>query len=156
MLRIYSSSKELSIGDLLGLYSEEISGDSSWQDEQEFYQYILDFLKQADSFYAVWVTDGKYASALRIEPYRDGLLLEGLVTDPMLRNRGYAKALISETIRYIDTIGGSKVYSHISRDNIPSIKTHTACGFAFLYDHSVFIDGSVDHKSNTYVFDKGH
>ncbi len=156
MLRIYTSSKELRFDKLMPLYFQDFAdaGPAFFQAEQDFYSYLLEFLKQENSFYAVWEINGVYTSALRIEPYQDGVLLEGLVTNISLRNRGLAKALICQTLNYLDTLGQTTVYSHIRKDNIASLRTHTACGFLPLLDYAKFIDGSVDHGCITCVYKK--
>ena len=46
-----------------------------------------------------------------------------------------------------------KVYSHISRDNAPSIAAHTACGFQKILDHAIYLDGSVHPDADTYVYE---
>ncbi len=154
MLHIYTSSKELCFHKLMDLYFSEFqdAGPILYDAEQDFYSYLLDFLKQDRSFYAVWEQDGKYLSALRMEPYQDGLLMEGLVTDIPHRKKGHAKALILKTLEYAASIGIKKVYSHIKKSNIASISTHIACGFSLLCDYAVYIDGSVDHHSSTYFY----
>ena len=64
--------------------------------EQDFYQYLSDvFFHQENSFYAVWTNNGVYVSALRIEPYMDGVLLCALETALNSRRNGYARKLIS-------------------------------------------------------------
>lgn len=51
--------------------------------EQDFYQYLRKcFFPAPGARYAVWVENGMYVSALRLEPYQDGLLLEALETKP--------------------------------------------------------------------------
>jgi L-amino acid N-acyltransferase YncA len=46
-----------------------------------------------------------------------------------------------------------KVYSHIRRDNAPSIAAHTACGFRKILDHATYLDGSVHLHSDTYLYE---
>ena len=44
--------------------------------EGDFRQYLAEvFFRQKGAFYAIWEENGRYVSALRLEPYRDGLLL---------------------------------------------------------------------------------
>ena len=97
------------------------------------------FFAQNDACYWVWSENGVYRSALRLEPYQDGLLLEALETHPEYRRRGYAKKLISAVLKGLPA--GTKVYSHISKRNTPSIASHLTCGFFKLLDYSVDTDG---------------
>ena len=86
-----------------------------------------------------------YRSALRLEPYQDGFLLEALETHPKHRRKGYAKKLISGVLERLPA--GTRVYSHISKQNTPSIASHQACGFHTLVDYSVDTDGErSDHQ----------
>ncbi len=115
--------------------------------EQSFYQYLREiFFATEGAFYAIWVDEGRYVSALRMEPYRDGLLLEALETAPQQRNRGYACALIHAVLSYV---GESKVYSHVSKKNHASLAVHQKCGFHRIADHAVYADGSVFQSSCT-------
>lgn len=116
--------------------------------EQEFYNYLRQvFFRTEGAVYLVWEERGQYVSALRLEPYRDGLLLEALETAPEERRKGYARRLIKAAL---ERYGEQKIYSHISRRNLASLRTHEACGFRKLLDHAVYADGSVLHSSVTY------
>ena len=119
--------------------------------EQDFYLYLRDFLRPKDSIIAVWEDEGSYVSALRLEAYRDGVLIEGLETLPYHRQKGYAINLLKAVLLYLEGIHCRRVYSHIHKKNIPSIRTHLSCGFDCLLDYSVYIDGSVDNYSYTYM-----
>ena len=99
--------------------------------------------------YAVWEVDGNYVSALRLEPYWDGLLLEALETRPEERKKGYAVTRIRAVQDWLRKQGGFKVYSHVSKRNTPSLKTHEQCGFCRFMEHTVWLDGSVN--SNAYT-----
>ena len=66
--------------------------------ESDFYDFAREFFAAPGAMYAGWDLGGRSASALRLEPYQDGLLLEALETAPDLRRRGYAKTLILETL----------------------------------------------------------
>ena len=103
------------------------------------------FFIQDRACYWIWSEDGAYRSALRLEPYADGLLLEALETHPEHRRKGYAKKLISAVLEQLPT--GTRIYSHISKRNTPSLATHGACGFYKLLDYSVDTDGErYDHQ----------
>ena len=56
--------------------------------------YWEDFFRQKGAFYCLWKENGRTVSALRLEPFGDGLLLEALETMPEQPRRGYGKALI--------------------------------------------------------------
>ncbi len=155
MLQIFPSSRGIKAEKLMNLYFAESLCCSSvfYKAQQDFYSYLLEFLKQENSFYAVWEENDRYISALRMEPYRDGLLVEGLVTAPQLRGNGYAKELLIQVLAYADMMGCKKIYSHIRKDNVASVKVHTACNFEKLYSYAAYIDGSVDHRSDTYLYE---
>ena len=119
--------------------------------EQDFYRFLKDFFRTDGSQYFLWTSDGNYKAALKVEPYRDGLLIEGLETAPDSRRRGVATILLAETIRYLNTQSNMKLYSHIHKENYPSIRTHERCGFVKEFDYASFVDGSVDHHYITYV-----
>lgn len=148
MLQIITSAKELKFGELCSVYSDDLT---TLQSEQDFYWFLMDFMKSPDTFYAVWNIDGRYVSALRIEPYKDGVLLAGLHTKDGYRKKGYAETLIKNTFFYISEQGIKKIYSHIRNDNISSVRVHQKCGFEKVSDCAVYIDGSVDWKSSSYL-----
>lgn len=115
--------------------------------EQDFYQYLREcFFPTSGAVYYIWEESGNYVSALRLEPYRDGLLLEALETMPTCRNKGYATTLIREVLKHRP----EKMYSHISKRNPSSIRTHEKCGFRRISDHAVYADGSVSVRAYTY------
>ena len=104
-----------------------------------------DFFSNKGSCYWIWSENGAYRSALRLEPYQDGLLLEALETHPEHRRKGFAKKLISAVLEQLPT--GTRVYSHISKRNTPSLASHLSCGFHKLLDYSVDADGTIcDHQ----------
>ena len=114
--------------------------------EQAFFQYLHDdFFNTEGAYYAVWEENGKCVSALRLEPYGDGLLLEALETRPDCRAKGYATMLLMAVLQQEKR----KIYSHISKKNAASLRTHEKCGFRKVLDHAVYIDGSVSANSVT-------
>ena len=122
--------------------------------EQDFYNYLTSvFFKTPYAFYAVWEVDGQYKSALRIEPYSDGVLLSALETRPEARRKGYACELINSVCVILAEEGSSKIYSHISKRNIPSLRTHEKCRFSGILDYAVYVDGSVMHNCFTFCRD---
>ena len=116
---------------------------------QDFYCFLSeDFFP--DGICCVWEENGRYVAALRLQRWQDGYLLEGLQTHREHRGRGYATKLVSAAL---ETLKMEKVYSHIRRDNGPSIAVHTACGFQKILDHATYLDGSVYPDSDTYVYE---
>lgn len=164
MLTVAKRLQQLQFGQLMAVYAESNreNGEDFYpqlspqaqllQVEQEFYAYLSDcFFRQPDAAYYTWSDNGKYVSALRLEPYRDGFLLEALETHPEHRGRGYAKMLlraVQERAEY------ERIYVHISRRNALSIAVHTACGFRKVLNHAVYADGSVLHSSDTWLYEK--
>ena len=122
--------------------------------ENAFLAYLReDFFPQADAMYAVWVVDGVYRSALRLEPYKDGLLLEALETAPDARRMGYAYKLMGAVISFLTDTQWRRIYSHIAKRNIPSVSVHRKCGFKKISDCATYIDGTVTQKSATYCIE---
>lgn len=162
MLLIAKSLKELSASILLDVYAEsnlkkgrELTPfESEYQQlylgEQDFYSYLLDsFFQEPADRYAVWSVNGRYVSALRLEAYQDGLLLSSLETAPGERRKGYAAELIKAVLSYLQAQGCTTVYSHVSKQNLPSVKIHLACGFEIHSDFASYLDGSVDSRAYT-------
>lgn len=142
---------ELDFSQLLCLY------DKSSEMEQrmfadEFYSYVLSFLTDQHGTYAVWVDDKKYCSALRIEDYRDGVLIAGLHTGLKMRNQGYATKLMSTVIGILTGSGVTSIYSHVDKRNIASCTVHEKCKFMRISDSAVFLDGTVSWDAWTYCY----
>lgn len=118
--------------------------------EQAFYQYLNEeFFKTRGAVYAIWLEKDVYVSALRLEPYQDGLLLEALETAPEYRKRGYATRLVEAVKREFP----GKIYSHVGKRNTASLRTHEKCGFQRCLDYAVYIDGTVARNAYTLCFD---
>lgn len=162
MLILARSLGELSFEKLMEVYAEGNleNGAQFWPEEPEgrrlqlaeqgFYQYLQeDFFRTPGAVYAVWQENGEYVSALRLEPYQDGLLLEALETAPNKRRMGYAKKLIQAVLIYLKCRGVGKVYSHVGKRNTASQAAHAACGFQKALDYAVYVDGSVSRRSDT-------
>ena len=158
MLLIAKRLEELDFSALMDIYvegnlekAEEYGDGGLLRAEREFYDYLReDFFRQQGAFYAVWTEQGSYVSALRLEPYKDGWLLEALETAPDYRKKGYAKALMIAVLEYMDQ---SIIYSHVSKRNEASLRTHYACGFQKHLDHVVYLDGSVTNRAVTLKFE---
>ena len=162
MLIICTHPSQIDFGQLMQVYRQSNlqAGAENYPDysvdrqiyeaEQDFYLFLKEFFSLPGTIYLIWAPDGVYKSALRAEPYRDGMLIEGLETLPDSRRMGYAKSLLSEAVYYISATKQSILYSHIAKHNLASQSVHIACGFCKISDYAVYIDGSVDRKSYTY------
>lgn len=118
--------------------------------EQSFYQYLQEsFFPTKGAVYAIWEEGSIYISALRLEPYEDGLLLEALETAPAYRRKGYAEKLI----RAVQKNFPQKIYSHVSKRNAASLAVHEKCGFCQILDHARYIDGSVARNAVTLCYE---
>ena len=162
MLHIAHSLRQLSFGALMKVYAEgnRENGEEFWpelsegeqilQAEQEFYQYLQQvFFRTQGAVYCTWEVHGELVCALRLEPYRDGLLLEALETSPDQRGKGYAKSLIRAVLTFFES---QKVYSHVGKRNIPSLKAHLSCGFRRVSEQAVYADGSVNDRCCTMMY----
>lgn len=160
MVRIVKSVRELNFSGLMAVYAQtnRETAEERWPEESEyrglllaeseFYDYLTQvFFRTPGARYAVWEEGGRYVSALRLEPYRDGLLLAALETAPEFRCRGYAEQLIRAVL---ETVSETAVYAHVDKANTPSRRTHEACGFEKILDYGVYADGSVFRSSVTY------
>lgn len=117
--------------------------------EQAFYQYLTEcFFKTPQAFYAIWMENGEYLCALRLEPYEDGLLLAALETAPHARGQGWATKLIQAVQRVFP----QKIYSHVGKRNAASLAVHRKCGFSQAQDYARYLDGSVARNAYTLLF----
>lgn len=160
MLIIARSLAQLDFEALMEIYVEgnREHGAELWPDKpeeeqlalskQDFRRYLEEqFFSQPGAVYAVWEAAGKYVSALRLEPNRDGLLMEALETIPEQRRKGYAVTLIQAVQDWLRGQGKVKVYSHVSKRNTASLRTHERCGFCRFMEHTVWLDGSVNSNA---------
>lgn len=145
MLIIAKGLNELSCSGLMEIYRENSRRASA---EADAYGDLLDFFRQPGAVVCVWQERGRYRCALRLEPYRDGLLLTGLETAPGDRGRGYATALLRAVLAEWERV---PVYSHIYHRNRASIRVHEKTGFVRISDTAVFLDGSASAAAGTYV-----
>ena len=127
-------------------YPDEELSRGIFLQEQDFYDYLTDFFREENAFYAVLEAGGTYVSALRCEPYQDGLLVEALETAPGARGRGFAGRLLREVQEFV---GDTPLYSHVGKGNVPSLRVHLRCGFSQVLEHAVYIDGSVSQRAVT-------
>lgn len=128
------------------LYPEESPEKQMELARRDFEKYLREgFYTKSDVCYWIWSENGAYRSALRLEPWQDGLLLEALETHPDHRRMGYAKKLILAVLARLPV--GTRVYSHISKGNTAFLRSHDACGFQKTLDYSVDSDGEIyDHQ----------
>lgn len=153
MLKIFRRFWELDFSQLAILYAEDAP--ESYDSSVELYQYLKeDFFRVAGAFYAVWCEEGKYVSALRMEPYRDGWLVEALQTLRAERGKGYATKLLHSTLDTSEIPNGQPVYAHVHKKNSSSLAVHRTCGFKRVSECAAFIDGSVYQHSCTLKFIK--
>ena len=161
MLYLATKLQELNFSQLMAVYEEgnrenaaiffpELpEGQQMLRAEETFYQYLREgFFPVPGAVYVIWVENGKYVSALRLEPYEDGLLLEALETAPTQRRKGYAEQLM----RAAQAKFPQKIYSHVSKKNVASLAVHEKCGFRQVLDYAKYIDGSVDRKAVTLCY----
>lgn len=149
MLKSFDHLEDLNFSLLMELYREgnEENGEYLYPEESpqrrlalaesDFRKYLSeDFFSCPNARYWIWCENGRYLSALRLEPFRDGLLLEALETHPDFRRLGHAKALLCAVLRQLPA--GTTLYSEVSKKNAASLATHRACGFTKLQDYSDF------------------
>ena len=161
MLQLITKLRDLNFGQLMVVYEEgnrengvlfhpELpEGQQVLRVEQSFYQYLREvFFPVEGTVYAIWVQNGAYVSALRLEPYEDGLLLEALETAPAYRRKGYAEKLIRAVQREFP----QKIYSHVSKKNTASLAVHKKCSFRQVLDYAKYIDGSVVRNAVTLCY----
>jgi len=166
MLKIARTLEALSFEKLMEIYIEDNRerGDELWPElpeqdrlaraEAGFRDYLeTDFYSKSGVAYAIWEVEGKYVSALRLEPYRDGLLLEALGTAPGQRRKGYAFTLIRAVQDWLGKQGEVKLYSHVGKKNAASLSVHKRCGFVPILDHAVYGDGTVNPRAYTMLFE---
>ena len=162
MVIIADSLSELSFSKLMEVYlegnmekareeHEELSEYAGLQlAEQDFYQYLREcFFATQGARYAVLEEKGAYLSAVRWEPYTDGMLISALETAPSERRKGHAEKLLREVLLRMDT----KVYSHVSKKNTASLAVHKKCGFQIVADRARYLDGSVNARAYTLCFE---
>lgn len=161
MLLLATKMQELNFSQLMAVYEEgnRENGEllfSRFSEEEQLFlveQSVYQFLNQYfftlnGAVCAVWIENGTYVSALRLEPYKDGLLLTSLETAPAQRRKGYAEKLIRAVLEQFP----QKIYSHVSKKNVASLAAHEKCGFHQVLDYAKYIDGSVDRKAVTLCY----
>ena len=166
MLILVHKFKDLPFRELMEVYAEgnRTRGESEWPDlpplfaremaEQSFRQYLKEvFFPTPGAFYALWEVEGRCVSALRMEPYRDSLLLAGLETAPEYRKQGHGSALVLAVLAHLKQHSPTQVYSHVYRSNIPSRRLHESCGFRPHAEYAACIDGTITSRAVTYLYE---
>lgn len=148
MLKLVSSMSELNTEQYLAVYR---GSNRDFEAEDRMLTYLReDFFTTRGAVCALWMVDGLYKSALRLEPHRDGYLISALETAPDVRRKGYAKCLLQAvTSQY-----SAPFYSHIAKNNKPSRNLHIACGFDLSSDSAVLLDGTVTQNYCTMIYCK--
>ena len=108
MLILAKRMPQLRFSDLASLYEAD-----TLQAEQDLYAYLQEDLFPR-GLCCIWEENGRYVSALRLQPWKDGWLLEGLQTQRDHRGKGYAKALLDAVL---EATQYDKIYAHIRRTN---------------------------------------
>ena len=80
--------------------------------------------------------------------------MEALETAPDKRRMGYGVRLIQAVQQMLAQQGSVRLYSHVSKKNTASMKTHLRCGFEIYLDYAAYIDGSVNHRACTLRYEK--
>lgn len=156
MLLIAKSLDELRFEELAALYRYdlEVAGcedgmcelDDDWflEKRSQFRTYLsARFFSQPDClpdirpFYAIWEEDGRYVSAVRVNVYEQGLLLEALQTGEAWRKQGYATALLNAVLEYLVQRGGFPVYAHVRNYKAYVHKMLERAGFRKILDYAV-------------------
>lgn len=162
MLFIATKMSELSFSQLMEVYQEGNSknGEELWpelpagqrilQAEQDFYGYLTQvFFPTTAAVYMILEKNGTYVSALRLEPYQDGILLAALETRPDCRGMGYATELVR---RAVAERSGMKIYAHVGKENVASLRVHLKCGFQRIHEYAMYLDGSANQKCCTFLY----
>ena len=147
LFSVYSQSLET---DRAMRYSDLDSNEGFQLASQDFYQYLSHvFFRTSGAVLAVYSSEGKYMSALRMEPYKDGYLLSGLETAPEFRRKGFGLRLVRDVILHCTEAGIRVLYSHIHKENVASRNLHISAGFSVIRDCATLIDGTFSTEYET-------
>lgn len=144
---------------LMGLYREDNEENTEYfypgMDKSKALELVekgfLDFLK-TDFFngvntYYILEQNGRWVSALRLNLVRERFYyLEALETDPELRGRGYASALLTEVLEKLKKSGPFSVCDCVHKENAASVATHLKCGFTVAGDGVDYLRGGTDEE----------
>ena len=162
MVTIINDPVELKYSPLMALYAEDLCARAQTDypslslneglmgAEQDFYAYMTQvFLKTEGAYLALW---GNYEAALRMEPYLDGYLLTGLSTAPHCRRQGYATSLLNAVVQMLPS--HAQLYSHVEKQNAPSIAFHEKFGFEKRFPYGKMLNGELLHNYWTFSYRK--
>lgn len=153
MLYLARSLSQLHFGSLMAVYADanRENGREAWPEEpemrqiqlaeEEFYRYLSQvFFKTPGAICAVWEENGtvRQRPALGAVPGRASAGSAG--NRPGAATKGLCRGLIEAVQTYLGE--GGKLYSHVDKRNLPSLKTHEKCGFRRIADIAVYVDGS--------------
>lgn len=117
--------------------------------EQDYYLYLKDvFFSEIKGRLYILEENGRYISAACIEPFKDGFLLNSLVTAKDFRKKGYAQQLL---VAAFENLKDVPLYSHVHIKNAASIHLHEKLGFDSLHQYAHMLDGSVRSDHYTYI-----
>lgn len=117
--------------------------------KEDYYEYLRDvFFSRIHGKIYIYEENGCYICGACFEPYRDGLLLNSLVTLKDHRRKGYAERLLSCVLGHLCH---EPVYVHIYEKNIASLRLHEKLGFKCLHAYAHMLDGAVRSDYFTYV-----
>ena len=162
MLKLFKSAAQLDFRKLMDVYEETncLAGERDYPNasknlqvlfaEQDFYAFLELFFQDPAAIYAVWVEEGLYKAALRLEQYLEGKLITALETHLEARQRGYATQLIEN----LKLCVAEPLYSHVEKSNAPSLAVHEKCGFIIQEDKAIFLDGSTHLDYYTLILKK--
>ncbi|MCR5808229.1 MAG: GNAT family N-acetyltransferase [Clostridiales bacterium] len=103
--------------------------------EGEFTEFLEEFMSRPENSYWILEEDGVWVSALRLTQTEPGFYyLEALETRPDSRRRGCAARLIAAVTDELKKQGPFRICDCVSKRNLPSIRTHEACGFRIASD----------------------
>lgn len=130
------------------LYPEYEPAEALAKAEASFREFLPEFFSEEGNTYYILEEDGVWVSALRLSATGEReYYLEALETRPDLRRRGCAKRLFEAVFAELKKGGGFVIRDCVSKRNLPSLRTHEACGFAVVSDVGTnYIDGSVNER----------
>lgn len=110
------------------------------------------FFSQPGASCCIWLEENQYLSALRLEPYQDGLLITALETHPLRRSQGFGKSLLQAVQATVAEESDLPLYSHIHKKNLPSQQLHRTCGFQVQLPYARYISGETSRSAETWVW----
>jgi ribosomal protein S18 acetylase RimI-like enzyme len=104
------------------------------QEEENFAAFLREFLENPENTYYIWEENSQWLAALRLSRQEDFYYLEALETAPDHRRKGYGKTLLRAVCEKLEESGPVTIRDTVSKRNLPSLRTHRACGFAIEQD----------------------